>query len=94
MLDNLHVLPARKEQGIGSKLIAHVAFWCSETYPGKGLYLWVFERNTQATRFYERLGGVAVGNTVWIAPDDTPVKELRYAWKSADLLTHYRTTGL
>ena len=87
MLDNLHVLPSGRGEGIGSKLIAHVACWCSETHPGKGLFLWVFDRNVQARRFYERLGGMVVGNTVWTAPDDTSVKELRYTWKCVDSLT-------
>jgi GNAT superfamily N-acetyltransferase len=87
-LDNLHVVPARTGQGIGGKLIANVALWCSGKFPGKGLFLWTFERNGLARRFYEQLGGVVVGNTIWIAPDGTAVMELRYAWKNADLLIH------
>src|ERR1039457_4367642 len=35
MLDNLHVLPTQKGKGIGSKLIADVALWCSKAHPAK-----------------------------------------------------------
>jgi ribosomal protein S18 acetylase RimI-like enzyme len=94
MLDNLHVLPTRKGQRIGSKLIANVASWCSGTCPGAGLFLFVLERNVLARRFYERIGGVIVGSTIWIAPDGTAVTELRYAWKNADALTEHKKVHL
>jgi len=93
MLDNLHVLPAQKGQGIGRKLITHIASWCSGTYQRKGLFLWAFEQNVPARYFYDRLGGVVAGNTIWIAPDGTAVKELRYAWKDGDQLVHYNLTA-
>ncbi len=85
MLDNLHVLSERRGQGIGHKLIVTVASWCSPRFPGKGMFLWVFEQNALARRFYERLGGVVVGETVWTAPDGTIVNELRYAWEHLDV---------
>jgi len=87
MLDNLHVLPAQKGHGVGRKLMTHIASWCSAAYPRKGLFLWAFEQNVLARSFYERLGGMVAGNTVWIAPDGTAVTELRYAWKNANLLS-------
>jgi len=80
-LDNIHVLPAQKRKGIGAGLIANVASWSSENHQGKGLFLWVFERNLPARHFYERLGGVVAGDTIWTAPEGTLVKQLRYAWK-------------
>ena len=79
-LDNIHVLPAQKRKGIGTTLIANVASWSSKNYPGKGFFLWVFERNLPARHFYERLGGIIVGDTIWIAPEGTQVKQLRYVW--------------
>jgi GNAT superfamily N-acetyltransferase len=90
MLDNLHVLPTRKGRGIGSKLIGDVASWCSGICPGAGLFLFVLERNVLARHFYERLGGVVVGNMIWIAPDGTAVTELRYAWENADSLIQHK----
>ena len=81
-LDNIHVLPTGKRKGIGSTLIANVASWSSRNYPGKGLFLWVFERNLPARHFYERLGGVIAGDTIWTAPEGTQVKQLRYVWEN------------
>jgi GNAT superfamily N-acetyltransferase len=82
MLDNLHVLPSQKGKGIGRGLVRDIASWCDRGYPNKGLYLWVIEQNLPARRFYERLGGVVVGEANWSAPDGTAVKEIRYEWKN------------
>ena len=82
MLDNLHVLPSQKCKGIGRKLVRDIACWCDRDYPNKGLYLWVFEQNLPARRFYDRLGGVVVGEANRSAPDGTTVKKIRYAWKN------------
>ena len=82
MLDNLHVSTSQKGKGIGRKLVRDIAFWCDRSYPSKGLYLWVFEQNIPARRFYELLEGVVVGEAHWSAPDGTVVKEIRYAWKN------------
>ena len=56
-IDNLHVQPAQRSRGIGSALLAAAA----ERLNGRGhksAYLWVFESNSGAIRFYERLGGL------------------------------------
>ena len=82
MLDNLHVLPSQKGKGIGRKLVRDIASWCDRDYPNKGLHLWVFDQNLPARRFYERLGGVVIGEANWSAPDGTAVKEIRYGWKN------------
>jgi GNAT superfamily N-acetyltransferase len=68
MLDNLHVLQPQKGKGIGRKLVRDIASWCDRDYSAKGLYLWVFEQNVPARHFYERLGGVVVGEANWTAP--------------------------
>ena len=62
--------------------MANVAFWSSENHQGKGLFLWVFERNLPARHFYERLGGIIAGDTIWTAPEGTQVKQLCYLWKN------------
>jgi GNAT superfamily N-acetyltransferase len=82
MLDNLHVLQSQKGKDIGRKLVRDIASWCDRDYSAKDLYLWVFEQNVPPRRFYERLGGVVVGEANWTAPDGTAVKEIRYAWKN------------
>jgi len=79
-LDNLHVLPSLKRQGIGARLTGHIAAWCAQTSPQKGMHLYVLEQNLNARKFYERIGGVVVEELVWLSPDGGNLKSLRYAW--------------
>jgi ribosomal protein S18 acetylase RimI-like enzyme len=56
-IDNLHVRPSHRSEKVGTALMAAVA----EQLISRGhktAYLWVFESNSAAIRFYERLGGV------------------------------------
>lgn len=56
-IDNLHVRPSHRSKKLGFALIKAAA----KELINKGhktAYLWVFERNEKAIRFYERLGGV------------------------------------
>ena len=56
-IDNLHVRPSHRSKKIGSKLMKAVAN--ELIHKGhKTAYLWVFESNEKAIRFYEGLGGV------------------------------------
>ena len=50
-LDHLYVHPDLQRQGIGDALLARA----KELRPD-GFRLWVFQRNTDARRFYERRG--------------------------------------
>jgi ribosomal protein S18 acetylase RimI-like enzyme len=86
LLDNLHVLPSLKRQGIGTQLTANIAAWCKQTCPARGMYLYVFEGNSPARKFYERLGGIDTGEVLWTAPDGNQVKERRFAWSNLDSL--------
>lgn len=83
-LDNLHVAPDQKRQGVGTVLMADVAAWSLRSWPAKGMYLWVLESNTSAMRFYEKLGGSRVGEGVWTSPDGGEYRKLRYAWDRLD----------
>jgi ribosomal protein S18 acetylase RimI-like enzyme len=62
LLDNLHVVPQARGQGIGELLLRFVIGQLSERKSGLGLHLWVFEANVAGLRFYERLGGRIVGS--------------------------------
>ncbi|MDY6790209.1 MAG: GNAT family N-acetyltransferase [Thermodesulfobacteriota bacterium] len=56
-IDNLHVIPSQRSQKVGSALMKAVA----KELINKGhktAYLWVFESNERAIRFYGRLGGI------------------------------------
>lgn len=56
-LDNLHVMPAYHGGGYGKRLMAHCVRRVIEQWPGKPLFLYVLEGNTQARKFYRALGG-------------------------------------
>ncbi len=56
-LDNLHVLPERRSQGIGRELMIAAAAKL-QRLGHSTIYLWVFEANRRAIGFYESLGGV------------------------------------
>lgn len=56
-IDNLHVRPSQRSKKVGSALMKAVV----KELIKKGqntAYLWVFEINEKAIRFYERLGGI------------------------------------
>ena len=56
-IDNLHVRPSYRSKYVGTALMAAVAEQLiSRGY--KTASLWVFESNSRALRFYEKLGGV------------------------------------
>ena len=50
-LDDLYVLPAFQNKGIGSEILEY----CIEVSP-QSIYLYVFSHNSRAIRFYERFG--------------------------------------
>jgi GNAT superfamily N-acetyltransferase len=54
LVDNLHLLPQARGQGIGEQLFRAVVGQLSERGSSLGLHLWVFEANVTALRFYSR----------------------------------------
>jgi ribosomal protein S18 acetylase RimI-like enzyme len=56
-IDNLHVSPPMRSRGIGAVLM-EVAAGRLIAQGHSTAYLWVFERNEAAIRFYQRLGAV------------------------------------
>ena len=56
-IDNLHVRPPMRSKKVGSALMKAVAKELINQGE-KTAYLWVFENNLRAIRFYERLGGI------------------------------------
>jgi GNAT superfamily N-acetyltransferase len=92
LVDNMHVVRARKREGIGSRLLALVAEAVVEQDPQMGLYLWVLEQNAAAQAFYEARGGTYVGREPVSPPGGiasrvtgSPAK-LRYAWPEPAVL--------
>ena len=86
IVDNLHVMPNIKGQGIGSALLGAVAKWAKENYQEHGLYLEVLECNPKAIAFYEHLGANRAKIAYWHTPCDTQAKEYFYCWYSLDEL--------
>ena len=66
-VDNLHVLPNLRGQRIGTLLMASAAAW-ARAHGERQLYLWVFEANQQARRFYEREGWRAAERNIQAIP--------------------------
>ncbi len=80
LLDNLHVMPELKGQGLGRRLIAAIAAKILQNASKPVLHLWAYEKNQGARRFYERLGGVATACEEEPALDGTRVNAVRYFW--------------
>ena len=83
-VDNLHVRPDGKRQGTGVVLMKRAAQWAQENYPGEGMYLWVYEANGNARRFYERLGAENYERVDLPGADGRTAPALRYVWRTVD----------
>ena len=82
LLDNLHVAAGWKRKGIGEKLIKASAKWTYEFDPSSLMYLTVFEENTAARRFYERMGGVNTDRFIYENPGGGTAPVLRFVWEN------------
>jgi GNAT superfamily N-acetyltransferase len=80
LLDNLHVVPELRGQGLGRRLISVIAAEVLQNGSKPMLHLWAYEKNLAARRFYERLGGVATACEEEPALDGTRVNVVRYFW--------------
>jgi ribosomal protein S18 acetylase RimI-like enzyme len=83
LLDNLHVLPERKGQGIGRRLLAAAAQWLVGKEPGAALQLGVWEDNRAARAFYARLGGREVELILAPTSGGGRARQIRVRWERA-----------
>jgi GNAT superfamily N-acetyltransferase len=86
LLDNLHVLPDRKGEGIGRRLLAAAAAWLAEREPDAPLELGVWEGNRAARRFYASLGGTETGTSAIPVPGGGSAPQVRVRWERAAAL--------
>lgn len=86
LVDNLHVHPDCKGQGIGRQLMQAIAREVAQRTPDSGLYLWVFADNTPSRAFYTAMGGAHVEYVIRPSPDGQELPEWRIAWSSPDAL--------
>jgi ribosomal protein S18 acetylase RimI-like enzyme len=86
LVDNLHVLPDRRRQGLARLLMGEAGRWLDEHAAGPGVHLFVLAANTGAQRFYDSIGGRRVSESLWDAPDGTAVPDVTYHWPDAAAL--------
>lgn len=82
LLDNLHVLPEYKGQGLGTALLLAFATEARLRHPDDTVSLWVFDQNRPARDFYERWGARSIERAVGDAPGGGQVAQWRYVWQS------------
>ncbi len=80
LLDNLHVVPDLKGQGLGRRLMAAIAAAVLQAASKPMLHLWAYEKNLAARRFYERLGGVVTASEEEPTPDGARATVVCYFW--------------
>lgn len=86
LIENLHVVFARKRGGVGTRLMAEAATAVIERSRESGLHLWVLEQNVSAQAFYTARGGRCVERALAPAPGGVPARlngapaSFRYAW--------------
>lgn len=86
LIDNFHVGPEAKGQGIGRQLFGAVRDLSMRVSPGRGLFLFVLKGNTAARTAYDRLGGRVVEALTKPEPDGQEHDVLRYAWSAETLI--------
>nr|WKN38420.1 GNAT family N-acetyltransferase [Tunicatimonas sp. TK19036] len=89
LLDNLHVLPPWQGRSIGKALICQSAKWAQQQDAETGFYLWVFEENTAARAFYERMGGINQEKVIVNNPDGGTAPVFRYVWPDPTVLINH-----
>ena len=80
----IYVLRPVQGRGCGRRLMAALAD-ALLARGHKSLCLWVLEENASARRFYERLGGVVVGEKTEV-DGGYEFREVAYGWDSLELL--------
>ncbi|NAX46163.1 GNAT family N-acetyltransferase [Photobacterium halotolerans] len=87
LVDNLHVNPEIKGQGIGKQLLAAAKEIMTKHAQSDSLYLEVLASNLPAIGFYQRMGGTEYCAQTWQAPDGTVVDEYIYHWPRREHIT-------
>jgi ribosomal protein S18 acetylase RimI-like enzyme len=86
LLDNLHVLPEHKGHGLGRSLMRELVAQLANAGTAAGLYLWVYDANAGACRFYERLGAVRLHAEVVDTAGDGRARAVVYGWPTMEAL--------
>lgn len=87
----LYLRPLAQRQGLGRALVCA----CADRLLAAGrasMLAWVLRDNDPARRFYERVGGVVVGEKIEMM-DGSPLPEVAYGWRDLRLLVEMRCNG-
>ena len=82
LIDNLHVLQPYQKTGAGRELMKASAETIERLAISRKMYLWVFEANTNARAFYERVGGNCFETVDKSHEDGSVARVCRYVWKN------------
>lgn len=80
-IDNLHVRPDLKGQGLGRQLMQQVADWSIDAYGQPKIHLLVLEGNLPAIAFYDRVGGRRQDTFTELGHDGHDIRVCRYVWE-------------
>jgi GNAT superfamily N-acetyltransferase len=86
LLDNLHVSSGKKNTGVGKMLMKACADLIAREALSQSMYLWVYEVNTNARNFYDRLGADNLGVQSLQNKDGSFAPACRYVWKDVGLI--------
>jgi predicted GNAT family acetyltransferase len=79
-IDNLHVLPDYKRQGIATRLMGTLSARIAVVEPGLPVFLWVYDGNSAARTAYEALGGRAMEKGSRAGVDGSVSMAWRMTW--------------
>jgi ribosomal protein S18 acetylase RimI-like enzyme len=82
MIDNLHVDPSQQGKKVGRRLMAEAAKLILSKAPDQGVWLWVYQQNEQARKFYTRLSGIESESSLLISTAGNTVLSIRCIWSS------------
>lgn len=86
LLDHLHLLPAHRGRGIGTRLVNAVAAEAQARWPSDPLFLWCFEANRPSLAYYDRLGGVRMRLDGLPTPDGNTIPAWMFVWNDLGAL--------
>jgi len=90
LIDNLHVSFSFQRTGIGAGLMHEAGAWLSSRFADRGVYLWVFEANDNARRFYETLGAVYAETVKRDLSSGGRGSVCRYVWPDPGAMCQHR----
>jgi len=80
LLDNLHVAPEQRGQGVGTRLLHALAGELARLWPERPLHLWCYELNRRARHYYEELGALPVERQLTLGAGGVTLASWRYVW--------------